>query len=221
MNAAEVYRKTVSKEAAWARKHRGKFSVFLSSSTDPWQPLEQKYRITRQVLRALQSHPPDRLILQTHSHRMAEDWEDIESLARRCDLRVHVSIEGDRDRLPGLPPPPCSLKDRLELIRQSVARGFFTVACLSPLYPLTDPEAFFARLAETGLRAVILDHFIEGDGTPDGSRTQKTGLPEAMARVEPESVHLSYRDAMVRIARTYLPVGISASGFAGHYHSKR
>ena len=94
------------------------------------------------------------------------------------------------------------------------------MACLSPLYPLKDADAFFQRLAETGINAVVIDHFILGDGTPDGSRTLKTGLPSAMAEVLAESTTLSYRDRVAEIARKYLPVGLSAEGFAGHYSAQ-
>jgi len=217
INSREVYLQTVEKEKKWARKNGGRFSIFFSSSTDPWQPVERKYRLTRQLLKAMQGAPPDQLILQTHSTFILDDLDRIQSLSGMCGLRVHISIEGDRDRLPGLPPPPCSLEDRMEVLKKLVDRGIQTVACLSPLYPMKAPDAFFSRLSKIGISAVVIDHFIQGDGTPDGSRTLHTKLPQAMTEVAPESVDLSYRDAVARIAGKYLPVGISASGFAGHY----
>jgi hypothetical protein len=79
------------------------------------------------------------------------------------------------------------------------------------------PAAFFEQLAGAGASAVVIDHFIEGDGTREGSRTWKTDLPRSMAAVNSESTHLAYRDRIAGIAQNYLPVGISASGFAGHY----
>ena len=217
INSAEVYLQTVAKEKKWAQKNAGGFSVFFSSSTDPWQPIERKARLTRRLLTAMQKIPPDRLILQTHSSHILDDLDSIESLAGICDLRVHVSIEGDRDRLPGLPPPACSLTDRLEAVQKFADRGIQTVVCLSPLYPMKAPDVFFSRLANMGVRAVVIDHFIQGDGTPNGSRTLNTKLPQAMATVAPQSVDLSYRDQVARIAGKYLPVGLSAAGFAGHY----
>jgi DNA repair photolyase len=217
INAAEVYRQTVAREKKWARKNSGCFSIFFSSSTDPWQPVERKVRLTRQLLKAMQKAPPDQLILQTHSTFILDDLDRIQSLSGICDLRVHISIEGDQDRMPGLPPPPSSLDERLNVLKQLVDLGIRAVACLSPLYPLKAPEAFFARLSTMGVSAVVIDHFIQGDGTSDGSRTLKTKLPQAMAEVAPESVNLSYRDAIAGIARKYLPVGISAAGFAGRY----
>ncbi|GJL77522.1 MAG: radical SAM protein [Nitrospinaceae bacterium] len=216
-NADEVYLRTVEKERSWAQKNRGSFSIFFSSSTDPWQPVEKKFRVTRRLLEAMHQAPPDQLTLQTHSASLLDDVERIQTLSRLCDLRVHLSIEGDRDRLDGLPPPPCPLEERMDALKQLSDSGISTVACLSPLYPMIAPEAFFFRLSEMGITAVVIDHFIQGDGTPDGSRTMKTKLPEAMAETAQESLDLSYRDAIARIAIKYLPVGISASGFAGHY----
>jgi DNA repair photolyase len=216
-NAPEIYLKTFEAEQRWAHRRDQKFCIFFSSATDPWQPLEKKYRITRRLLEAMQSHPPDELILQTHATAILDDLDLISQLSRQCRLRVHVSIEGDVERLPGLRPPPATVKDRIEVLRQLSASGIFSVACLSPLYPMQHPAAFFEQLAGAGVGAVVIDHFIEGDGTAEGTRTWKTALPGSMATVNPESIHLEYRDRIAAIAQDYLPVGISASGFAGHY----
>ena len=49
----------------------------------------------------------------------------------------------------------------------------------------------FERLKNAGASAVIIDHFIEGDGTAEGSRTLKTRIPSAMSKVQKDSIHLS------------------------------
>ena len=134
-----------------------------------------------------------------------------------CNLRVHISIEGDRDHLPDLPPPPSSNKARIELLAKFSKAGIKSVACLSPLYPINNPHLFFSKLASTGAIAAVIDHFIQGDGTYNGSRTFKTLLPLSMESINPESINLSYRDTIADIARAHLPVGVSASGFAGNY----
>lgn len=216
-NASGIYLKTVETERHWARNRGRAFSIFLSSSTDPWQPAEKKYRVTRAVLDAMIVSPPDELILQTHTANILDDVERIRTLSGLCSLRVHVSIEGDVERLPGLPPPPCSLEQRIRVIGQLAGKGLTVVACLSPLYPMKDPDTFFKRLADEGAAATVIDHFIFGDGSENGSRTLKTALPEAMARVLPGSVDLAYREMIARTAVKYLPVGISCKGFAGIY----
>ena len=130
-NAPEVYRETRDREQRWVRRRNASFSIFFSSATEPWQPAEKKYRITRRLLQAMCEAPPDELILQTHSTGIRDDLDIVCTLSTLCRLRVHVSLEGDVLRLPGLPAPPSSLEDRLQLLRDLSRRGLVTVACLS------------------------------------------------------------------------------------------
>jgi hypothetical protein len=237
-NAAQSYLDNYDAEAAWARRNAesqvtegtsggkpgpssgsaGLFSIFCSSSTDPFVPQEFRYGITRAVLEAMRRRPPDRLILQTHSHRVSEYAPALRELAGHCEVRIHVSIETDRDRIPGLPPPASSVEDRLRACARLRDAGLWTVVTVAPLLPIGDPDRFFARIAQVA-DAVVLDHFIGGDGSADGGRTLRTPLPAAMRQLDPESTELTYRDRMAGIARRYLPgrVGVNVDGFAGRY----
>lgn len=215
-NAADAYRREYDAERNWARRARGRFGVFLSSATEPFQPLERKHRVTRSVLEAMLDLPPDFLIVQSHSHHVADYLDLYPTLATRCELRFHVSIESDRDALPGLPPSASSVEKRIEAAAALRAAGLRVVATVSPLLPIDDPPGFFARLAEVA-DAVVIDHFIDGDGSRAGSRTRRTPLPLAMTAVEPRSVTLEYRDAIIAVARQFFPgrVGVNIEGFAG------
>lgn len=217
-NAADSYLAHYDKERRWARRSRGRFSVFLSSSTEPFMPQEFRYRVTRSVLEAMVRRPPDLLILQTHSHRVTEYLDLYPELDAHGRLRVHLSIETDRDRLPGLPRHASPVARRLAAARELKAAGILTVVTVSPLLPIADPERFFAEIARSA-DAVVIDHFIEGDGTADGSRTRRTPLPAAMDEVHPGASELAYRDAVVRCAQRHLPgrVGVNVDGFAGRY----
>ncbi|HEV8070336.1 MAG TPA: hypothetical protein VGP76_21660 [Planctomycetaceae bacterium] len=240
-NAAQSYLDNYDAEAAWARRTSRSddsdcsiasvggasgsragsdelFSVFCSSSTDPFVPQEFRYGITRSVLEAMLRRPPDRLILQTHSHRVAEFAGPLRDLAGRCDVRVHVSIETDREQIPGLPPHSSSVENRFQACARLRDAGLWTVVTVSPLLPIREPEVFFARIAQVA-DAVVLDHFIGGDGSPDGNRTLRTPLPVAMRQLDPCSTELAYRDQMAAIARRHLPgrVGVNVDGFAGRY----
>lgn len=217
-NAAEVYAASYERERRWARKNRGRFVIFLSSATEPFPPQETRYGITRRVLEAMVDQPPDGLIVQTHSHRVQDMRELLVTLAARCDLRVHLSIETDRSQIPGLPPHASSVDQRFEAASVLHEAGLRVIVTVSPLLPIEGPDEFFARISSVA-DGVVLDHFIGGDGTLNGTRTSKTGLPAAMAAVEPGSVNLSYRDALGRIAERYLPghVGYGRDGFAGRF----
>ncbi len=219
MNAADSYRAYFAREQAWGRMHRGQFSVFMSSATDPLVPQEFRYGISRQVLEAMIAQPPDVLILQTHSHRVVAYLPLLlRLLGAGCRARVHVSIETDDEQPPGLPPHASSIAARLDSANQLKAAGVPVVVTVSPLLPVVDPEQFLARIA-TAADAVVIDHFIEGDGSHDGSRTRRTALPGAMARIDPDCVGLEYRDRIVAVAKRHLPgrVGVGRDGFAGRY----
>lgn len=217
-NAAERYRATAARERTWAHRRDEAFRVFLSSSTDPFVPQERRHGITRQVLASMLDEPPDGLVVQTHSPRVLDVLPLLRDLASRTALRVHVSIESDRDRLPGLPPPAASVARRLDAVARLTEAGLDTRVTVAPLLPIADPDRFFAAIAHAA-RGVVLDHFVGGDGSSDGSRTRRTPLVAAMEAVEPGSTALAYRDAMVTVAQRHLPgrVGVHVAGFAGEF----
>ncbi len=204
--------------AAWLylrEAPRVPFSVFMSSATDPFPPQEKTAGITRAILQAMAIKPPQCLIVQTHS-AMVADFVDL--LLALPSVRVHISIESDRENFPGLPRPAYSIERRIEAGRVLRKAGLETVACLSPLLPLEDGPGFMERL-QTGFGAIIVDHFVGGDGSATGSRTQATRLPEVMESVRQGSACLDYRDQVVELARGYFPgrVGVGPDGFAGRY----
>ncbi len=220
-NAASSYRENVERERRWAHRRGTPFGIFLSSSTEPFLPQESRLGITRALLDAMRASPPDRLIVQTHSTSISDAIDELTGLSRLTDLRVHLSIETDRESVPGLPPHACSVENRFEAAARVRAAGLRTIITVSPLLPIDDPERFFKRIAETA-DAVVLDHFVRGDGSPDGSRTRRTPLPLAMERIAPGSISLDYLDAMVELAERILPgrVGVSMDGFAGRYRPR-
>ena len=217
-NAAQCYRAEVNRERKWAHRALGEFSIFMSSSTDPFLPQEFVHRITKSILDAMIESPPDRLILQTHSHRVIEYQDAYAKLSHRCRLRFHLTIESDLETLPGLPPPASSVSDRLEAAARLKQDGHRVLITVSPLWPIQDPPRFFRRLGDVS-DGVVLDHFMGGDGSPDGRRTRKTKLPEAMRSIEARTTDVDYLHAMVSLAQEILPgrIGVHRDGFAGRF----
>ena len=118
-----------------------RFGIFLSSSTEPFQPMERRWRVTRSVLEAMVDLPPDFLILQSHSHHVADYLDLYPLLAERCELRIHMSIESDRDgcrdcRHRRAASQTSSKRPRLFARRDRV------VITVSPLLPIADPIHF-------------------------------------------------------------------------------
>ena len=217
-NAAAVYAQHYAREQVWGRTHCGAFSVFMSSSTDPFLPQEECFGITRRLLQRMVELPPDGLIVQTHTHRVTHYVELYPALQAVTDLRFHISIESDRDRLPGLPPPASSVEKRLQAATTLKQAGLRVIVIVAPLLPIEQPQAFFERIAAVA-DGVVFDHFILGDGSRAGQRTLRTALPQAIGQVHPQALHLDYRDQMVALARTIMPgrVGVHIDGFAGQF----
>src|SRR5580704_2609496 len=77
-----------------ARRHAHKLagkSVYMSSVTDPYQPVERSLALTRGILEALIPHQP-RLVVQTRGPLVVRD---IDVLSQFRSLRVNFSIPTD------------------------------------------------------------------------------------------------------------------------------
>jgi DNA repair photolyase len=218
VNAAEAYGEEYEGEKRWIHRRGERFGIFMSSSTEPFQPLERKMGITRAVMEAMVDRPPDYLIVQTHSHHVVDYLDLYPSLGKVTDLRFNISIESDRDELPGLPRAASPVKKRIEAAKALREAGLYVMAAVSPLLPIEDPHGFFGTLAGA-VNSVVIDHYVGGDGSAGGTRTARTGLPEAMRQVNERSVDLAYRDEMVKVAQVYFPgrVGVGYDGFARRF----
>lgn len=217
-NAAKLYEETWQREKNWAHRQNKVFSLFFSSSTDPFQPNLQATKITYELLEKLIQNPPEKIILQTHSHQIIEALPLLIDLNVKTNLKIHVSIESDYCDTFEKYKAASLLKDRIESMEVMTKNGLFTVACLSPIFPIKSPKNFFTKLSKS-TRAIILDHFIKGDGTSDGRRTLKTKIPEWMKSIDPKSIQLSYLNLVLKQAKMYYKgkIGIHQDGFSGKY----
>jgi DNA repair photolyase len=168
MNAPDVYR---ADHDRW-RRTGARLVVFMSSVTDPYVPQERRYRITRGILRAMVERPPDALVLQTHTPHPLWDADALVDLLGRTRLLVQISVETDREDLPGFRRHAYPVAARVGALGALQELGITTVAVVSPLMPLADPEGFARRLGEVA-RFVILDHYLIGDGSSNGARTRR------------------------------------------------
>lgn len=152
--------------------------IYMSSVSDPYQPQEKKLQFTRALLAAMQTKPPDVLVIQTRSPLVGRDIDLIKSLAEKCELWLSMTVETDMDRIPGLPPHATPIKRRIETLRRFKAAGVPTQAAVSPLCPILDVEGLAHTLQEASDR-VVIDHWQKGDGT-NGCRTSRTRFPRVL-----------------------------------------
>lgn len=127
--------------------------VFLSSASDPYQPVEAKYGLTRACLKVLLDHGFPVAVL-TRSHLVLRDID----LFKRFEwVRVGVSVTTVPNRLfePRVPP----LERRIETLRRLAEEGIYTWVSFAPIIPgliMVDPESLLRRLREVGVRGIHL-----------------------------------------------------------------
>jgi len=112
------------------RKKQGE--VWMSGVCDPYQPLEERYRLTRQCLEILFRHDWP-VFIQTRSPLVLRDLDLFETAGR---LNVGLSIttaDDDVRRLFEPQAPP--IDERLRAVEELHRRGIRTYVMIAPLLP--------------------------------------------------------------------------------------
>ncbi len=159
-NAAEILEKELER---WCKKNPDKPPrIYMSSVTDPYQPIESKHELTRSLLDVMYPYRPI-LVIQTRSPIITRD---IDILQRFKHLRVNMSIPtGSESVRRDFEPRSPSVKARLNAItkvKQSIDsdKGFIPKVSITitPLLPtLEKDEAAFIEKLKIADRVVIQD----------------------------------------------------------------
>jgi len=115
--------------------------IALGANTDPYQPIEREYRITRRVLEVLQefNHPVG---VVSKSTLVQRDIDILAPMAARHLASVAISVTTlDRDLARHLEPRAATPARRLDTIRALSAAGIPVTVLASPMIPaLNDHE---------------------------------------------------------------------------------
>jgi DNA repair photolyase len=115
--------------------------IALGTNTDPYQPIEREWRITRQVIQVLAEceHP---LTITTKGVLVERDLDLLAQMAAKNLVRAHVSIAMlDRELARKLDPRAPSPQRRLEMIKALADAGVPVGVSVAPVIPqLTDRD---------------------------------------------------------------------------------
>jgi DNA repair photolyase len=129
MNAPAVLRTELAKRS-WTHAQ-----VAIGTVTDPYQPLEGRYRLTRGILQALRDYDTPASLI-TRSPLVVRDIDVLTQLARVAGASVSISIATMDERLarelePTVAPP----KKRLFAVQKLAEAGIRVNVALAPILP--------------------------------------------------------------------------------------
>ena len=195
--------------------------IYMSSVTDPYQPIERELKITRNLLNIMAERYKPRLVVQTRSPDVVRDCD----LFRRIEdnggrVQVNMTVTTDDEDIRRTFEPYCpSNAMRLHAIAQVQAEGIEACITMTPLLLVKDAEVFSENLLNTHVKKFISQpfHFQRGKfvaGTREKAfalMVEKLGCTPSSFREE----YMKHYDEISEVLRKNLPnLGEGKDGFA-------
>jgi DNA repair photolyase len=130
-------------------------TIAIGTNTDPYQPIERRYKIMRGILEVLEraGHPVG---IVTKSNLVLRDLDILSRMAERNLVKVALSVTTlDAKLARTMEPRAATPPRRLEALRQLTAAGVPASAMVAPVIPAINDaeiERILEAVAETGVR---------------------------------------------------------------------
>src|ERR1700733_11738878 len=130
-------------------------TIAIGTNTDPYQPIERRYKIMRRILEVLEraGHPVG---IVTKSALVLRDLDILARMAKRDLVRVAISVTTLDPKLARIMEPRAATPPRrLDALRQLVKAGVPTSTLVAPVIPAINDaeiERILEAVAETGVR---------------------------------------------------------------------
>lgn len=147
-NAAQLLRETLAKPGYKPAP------IAMGTNTDPYQPIEERYQITRAVLEVcLEARHP--VTITTKSARVLRDLDLLADLARLNLTAVSISVTSLDPKLSGILEPRASAPaKRLDALGKLAAAGVPAHVSVAPVIPSITDEFIESILSEAAARSV-------------------------------------------------------------------
>ena len=135
--------------------------IYMSSVTDPYQPIERQLGLTRGLLELMAERHKPKLVVQTRSPLVERDCDLLRRIADKGGrVQVNMTVTTDDEDIRRTFEPFCPANHRrLAAIRAVQAAGIDTCITMTPLLLVNDNDAFAADLIGTGVRRFIAQSF--------------------------------------------------------------
>ena len=135
--------------------------IYMSSVTDPYQPVERELGLTRRLLEVMADGHQPKLVVQTRSPDVVRDcdlFRQIEDNGGRVQVNMTVTTDDEDIRRTFEPFCP-SNPVRLAAIKEVQAAGVDACITMTPLLMVSSPYAFADSLLETKVQKFIAQPF--------------------------------------------------------------
>jgi DNA repair photolyase len=124
--------------------------IAIGTATDPYQPAEREYGVTRACLEELAKREGLSISVITKSNQIVRDIDIFKKIAERSELSLNITITTLRARLARLLEPRAPRPDlRIAAVKQLREAGLRVGVSASPLIPgITDREGELEAVAE-------------------------------------------------------------------------
>jgi len=129
--------------------------IAIGTATDPYQPAEREYGVTRACLEELAKKEGLSVSIITKSDQIVRDIDVLQRIAARSNLAIDITITTLRTRLARMLEPRAPRPDlRLAAVKQLSDAGLAVGVSASPLIPgITDREGDLEAVAAAGKEA--------------------------------------------------------------------
>ncbi len=129
--------------------------IAIGTATDPYQPAEREYGVTRACLEELAKREGLSVSIITKSDQIVRDIDVLQRIAARSDLGIDLTITTLRTRLARMLEPRAPRPDlRLAAVKQLREAGLAVGVMASPLIPgITDREGDLEAVASAAKEA--------------------------------------------------------------------
>lgn len=132
-------------------------NIYMSSVTDPYQPIEKKLELTRGLLHEFHRYHQVNLVIQTRSPLVVRD---IDILRQMASVQVNMTVTTDSERVRRIFEPACpSNSQRLDAITRIKAAGIGACITMTPLLPVENAAQFAQMIADTAVEKAVVQYF--------------------------------------------------------------
>ncbi|WP_208345927.1 SPL family radical SAM protein [Aetokthonos hydrillicola] len=208
-NAVDLLKRARRAKSVERRLQEGD-TIYMSSVTDPYQPIEHKAGLTRRILEELIEIQP-RITIQTRSPIALRD---IDLFRKFKHIRINFTVTTDSEDVRLRYEPHCpAIEVRLKAAKQVAEAGIPIGISISPMLPIKDVERFGQRVADLKAAEYVTQFF-----KPTRSRFSAGSSPESLQKMKEDNwtqeKYQEVRKTLINILGTEYPLLEGNEGYA-------